>query len=102
MDLKFDRDGTLLGVTTTDKLSATSAILYRIDPATGAATKIVDLVGSTQVMALEFGSNGRLFANDAVSHPGLYLIDIETGFDTAIATLPFGFLSNLVRVGSPR
>src|SRR6516165_8414254 len=38
MDLTFDRQGNMLGVTTTVNPSGTPAILYRIDPATGTAT----------------------------------------------------------------
>jgi hypothetical protein len=42
MDLTFDRNGNMLGVTTTLQPSYIPAILYRIDPETGAATKIVN------------------------------------------------------------
>jgi hypothetical protein len=67
MDLVFDRHGNMLGVTTTVNPSGTPAILYRIDPATG-----------------------------TVPNSGLYVIDTKTGFETAIAALPFGFSSDLV------
>ena len=33
--------------------------------------------------------------NRFAQNPGLYLIDIETGFETAIAALPSGFSSGL-------
>jgi hypothetical protein len=59
------------------------------------ATKVVDLVGSSQVMGLAFGDDGRLYGNDYVNNSGLYLIDMKTGFETAIAALPFGYASNL-------
>jgi hypothetical protein len=95
MDLAFDREGRLFGVTTTVNPSSVPAILYRIDRATGTATKIVDLVGSNSVMGLAFGRNGQLYATDFTPHPRLYRIDIETGFETAIATLSFGFSSGL-------
>lgn len=95
MDLAFDREGHLFGVTTTVNPSQVPAILYRIDPATGAATKIVDLVGSNSVMGLAFGRKGQLYATDFAQNPNLYLIDIETGVETAIAALPFGFSSGL-------
>ena len=95
MDLAFDREGHMFGETTTVKPSAVPAILYRIDPASGAATKIVNLVGSTSVMGLAFGQEGKLYATDFAQNPGLYLIDIKTGFETAIAALPFGFSSGL-------
>jgi hypothetical protein len=96
MDLAFDRHGTMLGVTTTVNPSGTPAILYRIDPATGTATKLVNLVGSNLVMGLAFGRNGKLYGTDNFPNSGLYLIDAKTGFETAIAALPFGFSSDLV------
>jgi hypothetical protein len=96
MDLAFDRHGTMLGVTTTVNPSGTPAILYRIDPATGTATKLVNLVGSNLVMGLAFGRNGKLYATDNFPNSGLYLIGTKTGFETAIAALPFGFSSDLV------
>ena len=95
MDLAFDRNGRLLGVTTTDNPSTVPAILYVIDPATGAASKIVNLVGSNLVMGLAFGREGKLLATDYAESPGLYLVDPKTGFETAIAAVPFGFLSGL-------
>jgi hypothetical protein len=95
MDLAFDRDGNMFGVTTTLNPSLVPAILYRIDPATGAATKIVNLAGSNTVMGLAFGRDGKLYATDFTDNPGLYLIDIKTGFETAIAALPFGLSSGL-------
>jgi hypothetical protein len=100
MDLAVDRHGTLLGVTTTLNPSLTPAILYRIDPATGTATKLVNLVGSNTVMGLASGRDGKLYATDFVQNPGLYRIDPATGFQTAIAALPFGFSSGLELIGS--
>ena len=95
MDLAFDRDGKMFGVTTTLHPSYVPAILYRINPETGAATKIVNLVGSNTVMGLAFGRDGKLYGTDFVQNPGLYLIDPKTGFETAIAALPFGLSSGL-------
>jgi hypothetical protein len=95
MDLEFDRNGNLFGVTSTSNPSFVPAVLYRIDRATGKATKIVNLVGSNLVMGLAFGRSGKLFATDFMQNPGLYLIDMKTGFETAIAALPFGFSSGL-------
>jgi outer membrane protein assembly factor BamB len=102
MDLAFDRNGNMFGVTTSFPLSPIPAILYRIDPATGKATKIVNLVGSNFVMGIAFGGNGKLYATDFEQNPGLYLIDINTGFETAIAALPsgLGFSSALELVNS--
>ena len=96
MDLTFDSHGTMLGVTTTVNPSGTPAILYRVNPATGTATKLVNLVGSNYVMGLAFGRDGRLYATDAFPNSGLYRIDTKTGFETAIAALPFGSSSDLV------
>jgi hypothetical protein len=55
----------------------------------------VDGVVSDTVMGLAFGREGKLYATDFTKNPGLYLIDIKTGFETAIAALPFGFSSGL-------
>jgi hypothetical protein len=96
MDLTFDRHGNMLGVTTTVNPSGTPAILYRINPITGKATKLFNLVGSNLVMGLAFGRDGKLYATDNFEFPGLYVIDTKTGFETAIAALPFGFSSDLV------
>jgi hypothetical protein len=85
----------MLGVTTTANPSVLPAILYRIDPTTGKATRLVNLVGSNTVMGLAFGRDGKLYATDYAQNPGLYLIDAETGFETAIAAVPFGFSSGL-------
>jgi sugar lactone lactonase YvrE len=95
MDLEVDHNGNMFGVTTTNNPSMVPAILYRIDRATGKATKIANLVGSNSVMGLAFGRDGKLYATDSAQDSGLYLIDIKTGFKTAIAALPFGFSSGL-------
>lgn len=100
MDLAFDRSGNMLGVTTTLNPSLVSAILYRIDLTTGKATKTANLVGSNSVMGLAFGRDGKVYATDYRQNPGLYLIDAKTGFETAIAALPFGFSSGLELVNA--
>jgi hypothetical protein len=100
MDLTFDRNGNMLGVTTTVNPSGIPAILYRIDPSTGKATKLVNLVGSNYVMGLAFGRDGKLYATDNFPNSGLYLIDPKTGLETAIAALPFGFSSGLEAIDS--
>ena len=96
MDLTFDRQGNMLGVTTTVNPSGVPAILYRIDPSTGKATKLFNLVGSNLVMGLAFGRDRKLYATDNFPNSGLYRIDPKTGFETAIAALPFGYSSDLV------
>jgi DNA-binding beta-propeller fold protein YncE len=95
MDLTFDRNGHMFGVTTTLSPSYVPAILYQLDPATGTATKVVDLIGSGQVMGLAFGDDGRLYGTDFVAIPGVYVIDPKTGFETAIGSLPIGLSSAL-------
>ena len=95
MDLTIDSHGTMLGETSTVNPSLVPAILYRINPATGKATKLVNLVGSNTVMGLAFGRDGKLYATDFTQNPGLYRVGITTGFETAIAALPFGFSSGL-------
>ena len=95
MDLTFDSHGTMLGVTTTVNPSTTPAILYRINPAKGTATKLRTLTGSNAVMGLAFGRNGTLYGTDFTPTSHLYRIDPNTGLQTTIATLPFGSSSGL-------
>jgi hypothetical protein len=95
MDLTFDSRGTMLGVTTTVNPSTVPAILYRINPATGRATKLVTLTGSTAVMGLAFGRDGKLYSTDATANSHLYRISPTTGVETTIAGLPFGSSSGL-------
>lgn len=101
MDLAFDRDGNMFGETTSLNPSYVPAILYRINPETGAATKIVNLVGSNTVMGLAFAPDGKLYATDFTQNSGLYLIDPKTGFESAVAALPFGLSSGL-ELADPR
>ena len=95
MDLAFDRHGNLWGVTTTLNPSYVPAILYRINPETSAAKKVVNLVGSNTVMGLVFGPNGKLYATDFTGASGLYVIDPKTGFERAVAAMPFGLSTGL-------
>jgi hypothetical protein len=95
MDLTFDSHGTMLGVTTTVNPSPVPAILYRISPATGRATKLFTLAGSNAVMGLAFGRDGTLYGTDFTPVSNLYRISTTTGVETTIATLPFGSSSGL-------
>ena len=95
MDLAFDRHGNLWGVTSSLQPSYIPAVLYRINTETGAATKIVNLVGSSTLMGLAFAPDGKLYATDFTANPGLYLVDPKTGFESAIAAMPFGLSSGL-------
>jgi DNA-binding beta-propeller fold protein YncE len=104
MDLTFDRDGNMYGVTCDLFPSGGDlSTLYRIDRATGAATKIVDLVGSTSIMGLSFDrEKNKLYATDFYSNnSALYLVDMKTGFLTPIATTGYGFSSGLVPAPEP-
>jgi hypothetical protein len=82
-------------VTTTVNPSGVPAILYRIGPTTGTATKLFNLVGSNLVMGLAFGRDGKLYATDNFPNSGLYRVGVTTGLETAIAALPFGYSSGL-------
>jgi len=95
MDLTFDSHDTMLGVTTTVNPSTTPAILYRINPAKGTATKLRTLTGSNAVMGLAFGRDGKLYGTDFTPASHLYRIGTTTGMETTIAALPFGSSSGL-------
>jgi outer membrane protein assembly factor BamB len=95
MDLAFDRDGNLWGVTSCLNPCYAPVVLYRINPETGAATKVVNLVGSNTVMGLTFARDGKLYATDFTGNSGLYVIDPKTGFETAVAAMPFGLSAGL-------
>lgn len=95
MDLAFDRQGNLWGVTSCLNPCYAPAVLYRINPDTGTATKVVNLVGSNTVMGLAFAPNGKLYADDFVGNSGFYLVDPKTGFETALAAMPFGLSAGL-------
>ena len=95
MDLTFDAHGTMLGVTTTVNPSTVPAILYRINPAKGTATKLRTLTGSNAVMGLAFGRDGKLYGTDFTPTSHLYRIGTTTGLETTIAALPFGSSSGL-------
>ena len=95
MDLTFTSRGTMLGVTTTVNPSTVPAVLYRINPATGKATKLVTLTGSNLVMGLAFGRDWTLYGTDFTPASHLYRIDPTTGLETTITALPFGSSSGL-------
>jgi uncharacterized protein DUF6923 len=95
MDLTFDAHGTMLGVTTTVNPSTVPAILYRINPAKGTATKLRTLTGSNAVMGLAFGRDGKLYGTGFTPTSHLYRIGTTTGLETTVAALPFGSSSGL-------
>jgi hypothetical protein len=98
MDLAFDPAGNLYGVAC-DLFPSQGdpSTLYRIDRATGLATKIFDLVGSPSLMGLAFDRSGsKLYATDFYNNnSALYSVDMKTGFLTAIATIGYGLSSGL-------
>ncbi len=101
MDLALDHSGNMYGVTSTLSPSGgPPARLYRINLTTGAATKVVDLVGSTSIMGLSFDQEkNKLYATDFYSiNSALYVVDLKTGFLTPVATTGYGHSSNLVPV----
>jgi DNA-binding beta-propeller fold protein YncE len=101
MDLAIDHEGNMYGVTSTLSPSGGPlSTLYRIDPATGKATKVIDLVGSNSIMGLSFDrENNKLYATDFYTiNSALYQVNIKTGFLTPIATTGYGYSSNLVAV----
>ena len=95
MDLAFDSNGNLFGVTSALTPAYPPAVLYQIDIASGTAKNPVNLVGSSTVMGLAFDQNGKLYATDFTQNPGVYLIDSKTGFESAIGALPFPFSTAL-------
>jgi len=68
------------------------AVLYRIDPATGAPTRIGP-IGFQRVGSLDFGPDGRLYGvgerDDGTDTVVVLVIDTATGVGTEIAPLSF-------------
>jgi hypothetical protein len=95
MDLAVDRHGDLWGVTSCLNPCYAPAVLYRINTGTGAATKVVNMVGSSTVMGLAFGPDGKLYADDFTGNSGFYRVDPKTGFETTVAAMPFGLAAGL-------
>jgi DNA-binding beta-propeller fold protein YncE len=81
MSFARDSEGNLYG--------ASMMSLYRIHRTrpTNAATKVVDFVGSSQVMGIAINEDGDLYAADFVGPPTLstiYRVNVETGFLTPL------------------
>jgi hypothetical protein len=103
MSFAWDSQGNMFG--------ASRMALYRINRhrTTNAATKVVDFVGSSNVMGISM-ANGRLYAADFVGPlptvSKIYAVNIETGvltplFDTGIAFVHnIGFNSERERQGN--
>lgn len=93
MALAFARDGALYG--------ANDIALYRINPSTGYATKIVDFAGVTQppsVMGLAIDSLGNFYLADFVPMPPgsrVYKVDTSSGDATPILNTGLGYVHNI-------
>lgn len=72
------RAGVLLGLSTAPSTTERGK-LYTINPATGAATLVTPISGSTSIVGLEY-LNGQLFASDVNLGGGwLGTVDVQTG-----------------------
>jgi hypothetical protein len=87
MALAFAPDGTLYG--------ANVSTLFRIDPATGEATKVVDFVDVTSVMGLAIDSDGNFYVSDFVTQSHIYTLNATTGVATPILNTGLAFVHNI-------
>jgi hypothetical protein len=90
MSLTFDPSGQLFG--------ASQHSIYRIDRTTGAATKVVDIVGAKRVMGLAFDQKGDLYASDFIPLPTgstIYTVDLATGQFTPLIHTGIAFVHNI-------
>jgi hypothetical protein len=90
MSLAFAPDGTLYG--------ANGSTLFRIDPSTGHATKVVDFVGVTSVMGLAIDNDGNFYAANWVALPpggSIYALNVTTGVATPILNTGLAFVHNI-------
>ena len=90
MSLSFDPSGHLFG--------ASQRAIYRIDPTTGAATKVVDIVGAMRVMGLAFDQQGKLYSSDFIDLPKgstIYTVDLATGQFTPLLHTGIALIHNI-------
>lgn len=90
MALGFAPDGTLYG--------ANVGALFRIDPATGGATKVVDFVGVTMVMGLTIDKDGNFYVCDWVPLPpggAIYALNVSTGEATSVLNSGLALVHNI-------
>jgi len=100
MSLSFDPSGQLYG--------ASQNAIYRIDPTTGAASKVAGIKGAallngvTRVMGLAFDQRGDLYASDYMpidgAHPTgstIYSVDLSTGQFTPLIRTGVAFVHNI-------
>jgi hypothetical protein len=88
MALAFAPDGTLYG--------ANVSTLFRVDPSTGQATKIVDFVGVTSVMGLAIDNHGNFYVSEWVAAPSsIYGLNVATGVATPILNTGLPLVHNI-------
>jgi len=87
MALAFAPDGTLYG--------ANISALFRIDPSTGIATKVVDFVGVTMVMGLAIDKDSNFYVSNFVAEPAIYAVDVNTGAATPLLNSGLAFVHNI-------
>jgi DNA-binding beta-propeller fold protein YncE len=88
-DFALDPKGTMY--------ASSSDALYTIDLKSGIATKAASFVGGGGVMGLAFSADGsRLYATDFKDPVSdVYLVDVRTGFLTALGTTGYPFAHGL-------
>lgn len=88
MALAFAPDGTLYGVNTNS--------LFSIDPSTGLATKVVDIVGVPLVMGLAIDSDGNFYVSNFLPPPSsIYALNVATGVATPILNTGLPMVHNI-------
>ncbi len=87
MALAFAPDGTLYG--------ANVSTLFRVDPSTGEATKVVDFVGVELVMGLAIDNGGNFYVSDWVAPSSIYALNVATGLATPILNTGLPFVHNI-------
>lgn len=87
MALAFAPDGTLYG--------ASVSTLFRVNPVTGEAMKVVDFMGVTSVMGLAIDRDWNFYLADFVPHSSIYALNVSTGMATPILNTGFPFVHNI-------
>ena len=98
MALAFAPDGTLYGANS-------ASTLFRVNTATGEATKVVDLVRSASarplvgVMGLAIDNDGNFYLSDFVPVSSIYALNVATGVATPILNTGLPFVHNIAFKG---
>jgi hypothetical protein len=69
--------------------------LFRIDPFTGEAMKVVDFMGVTSVMGLAIDDDWNFYLADFVPQSSIYTLDVRTGMATPILNTGLAFVHNI-------